>query len=419
MWKHRVADMSDPQAQLAADAHPDDRAAILDALASNEREADEREAAEAAAFGTGTAGAESFARDFALYHNSLRQQRQRPEYQPGRVIQSSNGRSAIQIHGGMTWEERLNAPHNIPDSRQNLAAAAAAALSPAERALEQGRVPQVRPLYPPPPMRRATAGDFGNPHYRGALAAVSPVAPPPVRPLPLGMPMSEGRRRQMAREYAGEIDASRNIRQVARAPANATLLVARHEPEAASATLTTADDNTCNVCLVSHITTMILPCRHFLYCLPCAEIVKSTHPGTCPDCRRPIQALVQPLGKKNAADEHKRRERDPAHLEQLAAEMRSEADQLAEAAGRLRVNAASSPPQAPVVSHDPVPAPISPAEAAVDAVKADEEDAPAGKSGEAGKTGRKKRAPSKKAVASEAKKKAAAAAKKRAKKEDQ
>lgn len=59
----------------------------------------------------------------------------------------------------------------------------------------------------------------------------------------------------------------------------------------------TAEDNTCTVCLQSHITTMLFPCLHFVYCAGCIGVWKAGGNDGCPICRTKIEMVLQPRGK--------------------------------------------------------------------------------------------------------------------------
>lgn len=59
----------------------------------------------------------------------------------------------------------------------------------------------------------------------------------------------------------------------------------------------TAEDNTCTVCLQSHITTMLFPCLHFVYCAGCIGAWKAGGNDGCPICRTKIEMVLQPRGK--------------------------------------------------------------------------------------------------------------------------
>lgn len=59
----------------------------------------------------------------------------------------------------------------------------------------------------------------------------------------------------------------------------------------------TVDDNTCTVCMESHITTMLFPCLHYVFCAGCIEAWKDNGHTECPLCRIKIELVLQPRGK--------------------------------------------------------------------------------------------------------------------------
>lgn len=59
----------------------------------------------------------------------------------------------------------------------------------------------------------------------------------------------------------------------------------------------TAEDNTCTICLQSHVTTMLFPCLHYLFCAGCVGVWQSGGNKECPICRTEIKMVLQPRGK--------------------------------------------------------------------------------------------------------------------------
>lgn len=55
------------------------------------------------------------------------------------------------------------------------------------------------------------------------------------------------------------------------------------------------EHNTCMVCVDRHITSMVLPCAHLLFCRTCIEMWKEKA-NTCPKCRVNINMIVDPKG---------------------------------------------------------------------------------------------------------------------------
>lgn len=55
------------------------------------------------------------------------------------------------------------------------------------------------------------------------------------------------------------------------------------------------EHNTCMICAKYHITSMVLPCAHLLFCRNCIEIWKAKA-NNCPQCRHEINMIVDPKG---------------------------------------------------------------------------------------------------------------------------
>jgi hypothetical protein len=69
-----------------------------------------------------------------------------------------------------------------------------------------------------------------------------------------------------------------------------------------TAVATTADENTCIICVDSHITTMLFPCLHYQFCSGCITAWKDNHNEDCPVCRAKIELVLQPRGKLTLDD---------------------------------------------------------------------------------------------------------------------
>jgi len=92
-----------------------------------------------------------------------------------------------------------------------------------------------------------------------------------------------------------------------------------------------AEDNTCIICMTSHITAMTLPCRHAMFCYTCITAWLEHH-NSCPSCKDDVTTAVQIITKFNANEEHKMRRTSGAATVKLAAALRAEADLLEKAA---------------------------------------------------------------------------------------
>lgn len=63
------------------------------------------------------------------------------------------------------------------------------------------------------------------------------------------------------------------------------------------------EHNTCTICVDRHITSMVLPCAHLLFCRTCIELWKEKA-NTCPKCRAKINMIVDPKGAVAARPEY-------------------------------------------------------------------------------------------------------------------
>ena len=161
-----------------------------------------------------------------------------------------------------------------------------------------------------------------------------PPGPPAVAPRPL---TAEDRRR-MGRRRVDEQSQQQSLTRIAsNRETKAAISKVREEDEDILAMCTTADDNTCTICLASHITTALIPCRHFLFCHACITKWLDVNDG-CPTCKTPVASTIQLLTKFDVHDEHKRRKLDPvntdrdktarARRKEVADALRKEADEL-------------------------------------------------------------------------------------------
>lgn len=78
-----------------------------------------------------------------------------------------------------------------------------------------------------------------------------------------------------------------------------------------TAVATTADENTCIICVDSHITTMLFPCLHYQFCSGCITAWKDNHNEDCPVCRAKIELVLQPRGKLTLDDLRARSDAPP------------------------------------------------------------------------------------------------------------
>lgn len=117
--------------------------------------------------------------------------------------------------------------------------------------------------------------------------------------------------------------------------ARAVMERTRDETENTMAMGMTAENNTCMICMTSHITTAVLPCRHHLFCNVC--ITKwLENSKTCPMCKQEVLTCVQLIGHLDVQEECRKRERDPGYMETIASELEEEAAELRKKAREMR-----------------------------------------------------------------------------------
>ena len=117
--------------------------------------------------------------------------------------------------------------------------------------------------------------------------------------------------------------------------AKAVMERTRDETENTMAMGTTAENNTCMICMTSHITTAVLPCRHHLFCNAC--ITKwLENSKKCPMCKQEVLTCVQLIGHLDVQEECRKRERDPGYMETIASELEEEAAELRKKAREMR-----------------------------------------------------------------------------------
>lgn len=161
--------------------------------------------------------------------------------------------------------------------------------------------------------------------------------------------------RQRIADNANRVQISRAIGK----PESRKLLAARKEDPGIEPMATTADDNTCMVCMSTHVTTLLLPCLHMMYCHKCILEWQKTS-DKCPSCNAKIESVVQPRTIFNPQEEHTRRCKDPKHLCQVADKLQTDVDSIRERAKTLRETgpvATAQEPVAMVVASPPHPPP--------------------------------------------------------------
>jgi len=176
-----------------------------------------------------------------------------------------------------------------------------------------------------------------------------PLLPIPPSPLPPPLsptvseavrPMTNSERRRRQRHRANEQSQQRALGRIARnKETKKAVSKVREEAADISAMCTTAEDNTCTICMSSHITTMVLPCRHAHFCHGCITPWVNVH-NNCPTCKTAVVTTVQMLTKFDPIEEHERRKRHPENLERDAsakARRKERADALRKEADELEM----------------------------------------------------------------------------------
>lgn len=209
-----------------------------------------------------------------------------------------------------------------------------------------------------------------GPIQYGPRGIVAPLAPAPA---PVPRPSSGATRANAVnnriRQRHEQTQASRTLRQAVAAPEAQGMLQRREEPEGIMAMPTSTEDNTCDICKVHQITTMLIPCTHYLYCNSCIEQWRKIE-NSCPLCKVSITSLVQPRGRRNVHAQFNDMKR-ATYVDELAAEFEQEAKDLREKANELRDDPPTpilgSPPAAsaavalpPVPGARPIPTPAPP-----------------------------------------------------------
>ncbi len=98
------------------------------------------------------------------------------------------------------------------------------------------------------------------------------------------------RRRKAQEELERQVA---ELDRLARNNEQAKQMMAPRKVEEVEAQAVSADNNTCIICLTSHITTMLLPCTHMTFCKPCITTwLKATN--KCPTCKTEVKRQIQP-----------------------------------------------------------------------------------------------------------------------------
>ena len=108
---------------------------------------------------------------------------------------------------------------------------------------------------------------------------------------------------------------------------------ARQEPADLKPMAVPAEDNTCFICTDAHVTAMLLPCLHYMFCKACIDQWLDKGGGgrrKCPVCNTEDVTVVQPRHQTDYADEYRKRRADPAHRTEVAKKLRRDADALDE-----------------------------------------------------------------------------------------
>ena len=128
-----------------------------------------------------------------------------------------------------------------------------------------------------------------------------------------------------------EVEARRAVRLADVDDGARRAMQARDEPEGIEAMATTSEENTCMICCTAHVTAMLLPCLHYMFCRSCIDTwLNNSADGRrkCPFCNTPDVRVVQPRHQTDYAAEHKRRRTDPGHRADVAKHLREAADAL-------------------------------------------------------------------------------------------
>ena len=175
--------------------------------------------------------------------------------------------------------------------------------------------------------------------------------------------LRRGQAGSLARQRMAQNQTLSAVRNALKKPESRKMVEKREEDKDIDAMPVTADDNTCMICMTSHITTLAIPCMHLLFCNGCITKWIEKAPK-CPSCNTPVSSTVQVRGKFNPQDEHQRRKRDAGHVTAIANALQEEAAILLRRASEIsqaddKRASPPPPPREPVsiqpVSIQPVP----------------------------------------------------------------
>lgn len=178
----------------------------------------------------------------------------------------------------------------------------------AQRRLQQGTPVSLPRL---PPRREVPAEPAMPPEFQAAIQLARQVDAQvaeerEAQSSGAGRPMTSHERRLRSRRRVEEQGQQQVVTRLVTDKKVKAAMAPREEDPNIGAMCTTAEDNTCTICMESHITTLVLPCNHMLFCHGCISKWVDAH-GNCPTCKTAVVTTVQPRTKFDAPNEHKRR----------------------------------------------------------------------------------------------------------------
>ena len=196
----------------------------------------------------------------------------------------------------------------------------------------------------PPPSRRDVQ-NFVSSRVNGGLVAPRRnrsdppnrvfAAPPPPPPPPRRVAVGPPNRRSIAVARAQEEQTRAQLSNLARRAADSNtanervkeMVKPREEESGLLAMATTAASNTCIICASNHVTTMVLPCRHTLFCYKCITVwIEQAH--NCPSCRGNVDTAIQMITNTDVNTESKKRLLDPVYANTVADELCKDAEEI-------------------------------------------------------------------------------------------
>jgi len=164
------------------------------------------------------------------------------------------------------------------------------------------------------PLPSAAATDV--PHARFSRRVPNPVDVMTGAPTREPAVQTVGDRRRAAQAHMAARALQRDLARMVAKPEVKKKLEKRNRTEepGIAAMPVSADDNTCMICLHSHVTTAALPCGDLMFCNACITkwLAKSK---TCPHCRAEVLSTVQVVTKFNPNEEAKKQKQEPAKKE--------------------------------------------------------------------------------------------------------